>query len=528
MVYFHNLKFDGEFIIYHLLKTGWVLQKGDAKLYKKTFKTLISDMGQWYQISLRLPNGNLVTIKDSLKIWNFSIRQLAKTMHMSISKGDIDYNAFRHKGYEPTPEEWDYIDRDVRIACRAMDFMMKQGYTKLTAGANALFDYKMIVGKNFEYYFPHLDDDIDEFIRHSYRGGWCYANPLFQEREIGEGITLDVNSLYPSRMYYEDLPYGTPLYYTGRYKENEKYPLYVQHVFIDLTLKKDHLPTFQLKKSLRFGSTEYIKSTHGEPAEAWLTSVDLELIKEHYDIHSIEYIDGYKFKASKELFRKYVDKWMDIKEQATLDGDIPRRNQAKLFMNSLYGKFAKRPVGRSKYPYIGEDDRLHLELGEEEDRGSLYIPVGTFITAYARAYTIRSAQKNYDRFLYADTDSLHLIGTEIPAELEVHETHLGAWKHESTFLRAYYIGAKCYCEEEIVSRETLEKFSSENPTLVNLIDWGRVTLLKITAAGLPEKAKSEVTFDNFRVGLTVSNKLLPKHVPGGVVLKETTFQILKR
>lgn len=528
VIYFHNLKFDGEFIVYHLLKTSWKLIRDKTKLSRKTFKTVISDMGQWYSIQLMTSKGQRVTIKDSLKIWNNSIKELAKTMHMDIGKGEIDYNLYRAPGYEPTSQEWEYIDLDVRIAARAMKFMLDQGYTKLTAGANALWDYQMMIGKQWEYYFPVLPDSTDEFIRHSYRGGWCYANPLFQEKVVGKGIVLDVNSLYPSRMYYDELPYGNPIYYEGKYRPDAYYPLYVQHIMVDFELRKGYFPTVQKKHDMRFANTEYIRGTNGDPIELYLTSIDLELLKEHYDIKAIEYLDGYKFKLCKGMFGEYIDKWMAVKEEATLSGDAPRRAQSKLFMNSLYGKFAKRPYGQSKYPYIGEDDRLHLELGDVEDRGSLYIPIGTFITSYARNYTIRSAQKNYSRFLYADTDSLHLLGEKIPSEIHVHKTELGAWKHESTFHRAKFIGAKCYCEEEIVSRETLESYLEDNPNCQKHVNFENSTLLKITCAGLSEKAKHSVGFDDFGIGLVVYDKLMPKHVPGGIVLKETTFEIKRR
>lgn len=528
VVYFHNLRFDGEFIVYYLLKHGWPLMYGESKLQKNSFKTVISDMGQWYSIQLMLHNGNRITIKDSLKIWNFSIKELAGAMGMDISKGEIDYNAPRKKGYQPTDDEWDYIDRDVRIACRAMKFMIDDGYTKLTAGANALWSYKMIVGQKWDYWFPELPIDVDAAIRKSYRGGWCYANPKFKGKEVGEGIVLDVNSLYPSRMYYDLLPYGTPVYFEGRFRENENYPLCVQRILVDLKLKPNYLPTIQLKHSMRFANTEYITATNGDPIEITLTSVDLKLLFDHYDIISIEYIDGYAFHGCYGMFTDYVNHWMTIKEQASRDGNKPRRNQAKLFMNSLYGKFAKRPEGQSKYPYLGDDDRLHLELGEIEDRGSLYIPVGTFITAYARAYTIRSAQKNYDRFLYADTDSLHLVGTEVPADIEVHDTKLGAWKLEGEFARARYLGAKCYAEAMHVSRETLDRYLEENPGCECHVDYENLTLLSLVCAGMPASSKGSVRFEDFNVGLTVGNKLVPKHVPGGIVLKETTFEVKSR
>lgn len=530
VVYFHNLKFDGEFIVYYMLTHDYVLIKeGKKKKASNTFQTLIGDMGQWYSVTINLGNGKTVVLYDSLKIWNFSLSELAPSMGMDIGKGEIDYNAYRPVGYEPTAEEWDYVKRDVLITCKAIQVTHSRGYTKMTAGSNALWDYRSSLDKKqWKYWFPKLSESEDIFVRKSYRGGWTYTNPLFAKRVIGDGIVLDVNSLYPSRMYYMDMPYGEGVYYKGKYKGIKLYPLYVQRVIVDLTLKPKHLPTLQAKHNIRFGKTEYIRTTNGEPLELTLTCIDLDLMFEQYDVHSIEYVDGYAYKACQGMFSDYIDRWMKEKEEASKENDKPRRNLAKLFMNSLYGKFAKRPKVAVKYPEISDAGVVHLVLGDEEDTGGLYIPVGTFITSYARDYTIRSAQAVYSRFLYADTDSLHLLGTEVPDGIEVHPTKLGAWKLEDTFCRGIYLGAKCYAEEINVSRETLDRYIDEHPEASCQVDYDRLTLLQLTVAGMPAKSKRHVAFDDFREGLVVEDKLVPKHVPGGIVLKPTTFEIKTR
>lgn len=94
---------------------------------------------------------------------------------------------------------------------------------------------------------------------------------------------------------------------------------------------------------------------------------------------------------------------------------------AKLMLNSLYGKFSTSLVTKAKIPYL-EDDKVRYELGEEEDKKGLYIPVGAFITSYGREKTIRTSQaiKDYsiktygeDKYCYSDTDSIH---TTLPVE----------------------------------------------------------------------------------------------------------------
>ena len=59
-------------------------------------------------------------------------------------------------------------------------------------------------------------------------------------------------------------------------------------------------------------------------------------------------------------------------------------------LNSLYGKFGLNPDVRSKYPYLNEDGIVKYALYDAEIRDSIYIPVASFITSYAR-YKIHPA-----------------------------------------------------------------------------------------------------------------------------------------
>ena len=52
ILYFHNLKFDGEFIIYWAEKNGFRHVEKREEIENMTYTTLISDMGQFYQIVL--------------------------------------------------------------------------------------------------------------------------------------------------------------------------------------------------------------------------------------------------------------------------------------------------------------------------------------------------------------------------------------------------------------------------------------------------------------------------------------------
>lgn len=498
ILYFHNLKFDGEFILYWLFHKGFKLNN-ETKLSTNEFSTLISDTGLFYSIEIcfKRTKKEIVKVKilDSLKILPFSVEKVAQAFNLPISKLSINYQEKRKIGHKLTEEEISYIKNDVEIVARAIEILHKQGLTKMTTGANALEEYKKIISKKlFEKWFPPPLYDSD--IRQAYKGGFTYLNPKYAGKDIKNGIVLDVNSLYPSVMYYSPLPYGEGKYFTGKYINDDNYNLYIQMFRCQFKLKKGYIPTIQLKNNMFFVPTEYLESSKGEYITMCLTNIDLELFFEHYEVYDIDYISGWKFRSYIGLFKNYIDKWNKIKVQATIEKNGAMRSIAKLMLNSLYGKFALNPKVKSKYPFLGDDDIIHYKIVQEEDRKPVYIPMGVFITSWARYKTITSAQKVYDRFIYADTDSLHLEGEEIPEGLEISDTELGKWKLESHFTKARFIRQKSYIEE---------------------ID----NKLKITCAGMPESCYKYVTWDNFHKGAEYNGKLKISHTSGGIVLLES-------
>ena len=523
VLYFHNLKFDGEYIFNYLLNNGYECIKDKKDRKTKTFTTLISDTGQFYSIEIffeveNKKHINKVTIYDSLKILNFSVDKIAKAFDLPIRKLELDYTKYREVGHILTPEEVDYIRNDVEIMARALDFMFKEKLTKMTIGSDALTYYKEM-NKNFNKYFPILPYEIDMDIRKSYKGGFTYLNDCYKEKETGRGLVLDVNSLYPSVMTGEYLPFGDPIYFLGKYEEDPLYKLYIQTFTCSFELKEGKIPCIQIKNNLAFVPNEYVKSSDGDLVTLTLTNVDLKLFFENYNVKDITYHSGWKFKALKGLFTNYINYWTEKKINAKKEGNNVLYLISKLMLNSLYGKFGLNPNVGSKYPYLNEEGVVKYGNYPMEIRDSIYIPVASFITSYARNKTIRTSQaikdytiKNYgiDYYIYSDTDSIHLLDMkeeELKSFVEIDDYKLGAWKMESTFVRGKYIRQKCY------------------------IELGEDDKLNVVVAGLPKNLGKYITFDNFKVGFTTENmdikekKLTFKHVKGGVLLVNTDFTI---
>lgn len=499
-IYFHNLSFDGAFIISHLLRSGWKAISPKTKMADKTFTCIADDFGKVYMIKIAHQRGKTLsryTIYDSYKIVPVSEAQLGEKWGLSTTKGEIDYRAYRPEGYLPTQEEISYCCNDVAMICEVLQYFISHKWLEgFTIGMIAFKQFEMTL-PNWRSYFPLLQPEMDRFCRKAYRGGISYVNPKFKEKAVGCGQVFDANSLYPSQMLLKPMPIGMPVYFEGEphIDPSKGRDLYIVHIVCAFKVKKDYIPMIQVKHNMGFNPSEFVTKSI-EPIDLWLTNVDYDLFRESYEVSDLQFIEGYYFRSATGLFDDYIHQFQEIKENST--GAL--RQIAKLFLNNIYGKFGTNPIRHSRLPKLAPNGVVQfVDTGEEEVK-AIYVPLACFVTAYGRAELCRNAHANWERFCYCDTDSIHILGMEAPDGVKIHQTHFGAWKCESTFDRAKFLRAKTYIEEKD----------------------GK---LIVKCCGLPDKAKKQVTFDNFRIGALYTGKLARKTIEGGVILNETTFCI---
>ena len=492
VIYFHNLAFDATFILDFLLKNGYECVR--ERPAPGEFTSLISNMGKFYSITVVSQEGHKVEFRDSLKLYPMSVSRIAKSFGFEEQKLELDYEAYREPGHELTEHERNYITADIIIVAKALRLAFAQGMKKLTIGAEALAEYKRLSNRGFRKFFPLLPKNMDDDVRRAYRGGWTYANKRYAGLHVGAGAVYDVNSLYPYVMHDRPCPIGLPRYVD----ELPSSGLFIASITFTAKLKEGHLPCIQMKKNLMFNPTEYIEEV-AHPATAVVTSVDLALWEDQYDFDILSVNNVLTFESAEGVFTDYIDKWMKIKAQSK--GGV--REIAKLHLNSLYGKMATNTNVTGKYPTL-EHDRVVLKLGPYEEREPVYTPAGVFITAWARDHTIRACQANYDRFLYADTDSMHVLGLDCPSGITVDDKELGAWKQEGLFSDGVYVRAKQYSE-----RMTDGTVSTH-------------------IAGLPSDLANTVKPEDLLTDQEWHGKLIPTRVPGGVVLKPTSFRFTAR
>lgn len=602
VIYYHNLKFDGAFWLSYLLvdkkftqaydkigdKETDVKWKQQFKMFNNTFKYSISDRGMWYSIVVKVKN-HFIEIRDSLKLLPFSVKRIGESFGTKHKKLDMEYTGFRYAGCEITKEEQEYIANDVLVVKEALEIMFKQGHNKLTIGSCCLEEYKKICRTSLEIQldyaemFPNLYDfkidkqehkynNAGDWIRKSYRGGWCYLVKGKENKIKTNGTTADVNSLYPSMMSSKSgnkYPIGLPKFWSGNFIPNEALKdnmYYFVRIKTRFYIKDNYLPFIQVKGDLKYKGTESLETSdvynhenddyfpyyidkngniQQAKVELTLTMTDYQLIKEHYELVDFEIIDGCYFYSMVGIFDEYINKYAKIKKESK--GAL--RELAKLFLNNLYGKMASSTDSSFKIAYVKDDKSIGFMQVVENEKKPGYIAIGSAITSYSRNFTIRAAQKNYygaekRGFIYADTDSIHcdLLPQEIKG-IEVDDKEFCCWKLESCWDKAIFTRQKTYIEhvthENLIPLEESKQYNN------------------IKCAGMPKKCKDlfelsmkgtadvnenwsddekEFLFDkdnkpivrdysDFKVGLKVPDKLRPIRIRGGVLLVNTTYEM---
>lgn len=566
VIYYHNLKFDGHFWIDYFLRTTMTQAIDndnhfidDKNMVKNSYKYVISNYGQWYEITIMTKFRKLIKIRDSLKLLPFSVKKLSREFETKHHKTDIEYTGNRLPG-QISVDEIEYIKNDVLVVKESLEKMFQNGNDRMTIGACCFADFKFQFEKRTYWeLFPNLKDfkikediygapDADAYIRKSYRGGWCYLKPEYAGKILQKGYTLDVNSLYPSVMLSECYPVGLPAFFVGEIPEKIKgNPNYYYFVRIQckFELRKNFLPTIQIKNNWFYKSNEYLTTSKifnpndgryydryvdidGTEKDATLeltmTMTDFELFKKHY-YTDIKILDGCYFFTHPSIFTKYINKYRYQKINAK---NSVERTIAKLFSNNLYGKMATGSNNSYKLCYLDEtENKIKFKNVFSDDRTPVYIPCGSAITSYARNFTISAAQSNYDAFVYSDTDSIHCLGdVKDVKNCKIDNKEYSCWKLENVWDTGLFVRQKTYIE-------------------INGNEWD------IKCAGMPDHCKQlfyasctgdfsdldlnklepdELNFINtkrdisgFKIGLEVPGKLKQQRIPGGVILKSEKY-----
>lgn len=487
-VYFHKLKWDGEFILHYLVR---VLKYANIKkLSPNYFNFSKDDMGNVYWIKIKIYRCYL-TFKCSKKILNASVSELGKSLG-DEQKGSIDYDKYSHfDSINDIPKELlTYLYHDINIVRRALNEFKTYYNPKITIASTSLATFKKDFGiiKYKSYFENNISKKQWEIYKRGYFGGFSYINPQYFRKIVEKKLYYyDVNSLYPYIMKNELLPYGKPLKYRPYGTYTRLFEINLYHA----KLKPNKHP--HLHEKTITGKLNYLSETYGK--NVVYTEREWELIKTSYDVkYSIK---NYWYFRTAPIFKQYLEKLKINKENAK-KGSI-QYYYHKLILNSLYGKFGqdykrthkifvRKPAKVNKNTVIYGD---FIEESETIEKNYLsYLPVALFITSYARCLLVNTIQKYYNNFYYGDTDSV-ILDCPLPSHL-IDDNVFGKWKLENEIEKIKILRVKCYI------------IQTEN----NII---------IKASGITDDVKVKLNFDNFKIGFE-DTRLVANRVKGGTIL----------
>ena len=542
-IYIHNLAYDLEFIKYSL----WDLVQEFGGELKPIFRN-----GKPVQVSLEV-NGRTLIFRDSAKKWQGNLRSLGDALNYpKLENIDPEFHPGWSKLLDLESEEaWRYVIRDAKICAKAGEFWHNQGFTRATTSGDAWHDMKYMKGKKmWDNYFPPITRDQDDALRDGYFGGINISlNKGYHEGAITHE---DRVSMYPSVMLYHPLPIGDPIYMGHQYPDTE---LWVGKMTVKLDIKEGHVAWFTFKNGIDYCGEDVNYGQHIEHCNEWhtltLTNVDWDNLALDYDITILKGpAEFWSFASATGLLKEYIDKWAAEKKAAKKGS--AEREHAKRMLNASYGRFALIPDGEHT-ELVMEDGDLRWRCEDEPGEPTAYLPYALFVTAWARRDLMDRVRKvqqlrGKDSILHCDTDSVIYLGEPIGG----YGKEIGDWDLESQPTAIYEAGFKRYIEVygDRPFYETDEKGVM------------KITRYGVTCAGVPQPKRadglpygmwvelldkperimggelgheeyviqSEWLQDMYIQGKkswkpTNTLKLLPRKVPGGVILEGHTHEL---
>jgi hypothetical protein len=313
---------------------------------------------------------------------------------------------------------------------------------------------------------------IFDFIHDSFTGGSTEMYIPY----AGEAQNIkcyDVNALYPSSMKFNKFPTGNILQFQGNiewlYKLDPNYSkdnsYWIGDAFVETKVDL-HKPYLQVN---------HLTRDHGLIGKRTISangSFNMKINSpEYYNAlkdYNIQINCGFLFESD-DIFSKYVENLYSLRQQ--YNKSDPMNYILKLLLNSLYGRFAMKPITTiTKYisrdenifnflekfeihDYIEIDNDILLlsysskneEITFEDFKNS--ISIASAVTAYSRVFM--SKFKN-NQLYYGDTDSAFIEGELDPTLIG---KNLGQFKLEYTFKEIVFF---CFARPKIYAGITTD------------------------------------------------------------------------
>lgn len=321
-------------------------------------------------------------------------------------------------------------------------------------------------------------ESVDEYMRDAYSGGWCYCNVA----DSGPGVRLDIHHLYPSI-----LASGAPADKDPQYIDNradweqvkdDTNKCYFVRFSCRFDLRRGALP-FVTIHTTRGGLIKNVRTSkidiNGKKVDSSVTLTmcgqEYAAFRTWYKIKDFDFIDAVVYGKTTSS-RAYVMPLYNAKEKYKTSDPV-QSDICKMYNNSLTGAMARKTDALNLVYSLTEPPRMQ----KTEIKAERHTAIAAYITGCGRARLAGLANQLRYRFLYCDTDSLHLSGQDIPDCIKVSPA-LGDFGIEAYFDRGIYYGQKQYIEwadDKIVNDKLAYRAN-----------------YKVCLAGLPEKYQDKI------------------------------------
>lgn len=363
----------------------------------------------------------------------------------AYQKLEIDYAIFE-EGEREKPENMALIREYLRADCVYLGEMVSQFINdyglNITQASTAMKVWSKMSGNKKPSSSPNYYHEMSPY----YYGGRveCFEKGII-DREFK---VIDINSAYPYAMVHNH-PWG--MIYSTFDKLDHLSDDEITRSFISLTADSAGAFPIRTKTGLQFPSDGENREFHITGWE-YLAARDTGTLRNPKILEVRTYTDFIEF-------REYVDHFFDMKDRAKKADDKAQYLFAKIFLNSLYGKFASNPENYQEFMTIPAallagakemDEWLFCKMLNEEtavvnrpldeEKHRFYdVAVAASITGFVRAYLWRNICQ-CEGVIYCDTDSIaaeKIDGVALSDEL-------GDWDIEARCSYGAVAGKKLY------------------------------------------------------------------------------------
>lgn len=573
ILYFHNLKFDGNFIYKWCFKNGWrpvnsIYEVGHRDIY------IFRDKDKIFEIVLGWKNKR-INIKCSYLILCSGVDTLAKDLGMD-SKEKFKENNPNFYDVEPQdswakyPKQYiEYLKNDINVVRVALlnyfnalkdkseEFKLLKDLNKFLTTGSLSFELQKSYTAKY-----NLDPNkimycsIEEYDLYKkwFFGGLTQFNPMIQGKLITpeSGKVIDINSAYPYAM-------TKPLPVDKLWNLKDAVPSPKQNVYhyFHMKIKKakaKYMETPFLRNWKSQGGDDNRYCLYLQDFECYYLEDEFKTLCKYYEFEGVEIIDVYWCEVL-DYLAEYINTIYDLKSYYKKLNNKSGQFLYKILLNAGYGKYAQRYNMRTEYWINTKDKEAMLQKGEARLKTTIMnfygkkivendyyvfpltkltavdnvcgrsniailkkeitrahnILVASTITALNRVFLMETILKlGPENFYYCDTDAIFFNDKNVDIScIEIDGYKLGAWDYELNLKKLVVLGAKAYWAEEKTENKKV-KFSGINKKFLE--DYGRMDWFMSSEDSTVLKGAT----------------LKKKETPSGIVLVTDDYEIKER